>query len=140
MKKCSSCCEIKTPDSFGKKKRAKDGLQSLCKQCNKTYQQVHYATNKQDYLDRNKRAVFDTREWLAAYKTGKPCADCNGVFHHVAMDFDHLGDKLLDVSDMIKHGKKKILEEIAKCELVCSNCHRIRTYERMLLSSNRTGR
>lgn len=135
MKKCSSCGEIKTPDCFGKKKRAKDGLQSLCKPCNKAYQQMHYAANKEDYLARNKRVVSETRGWLVAYKTGKPCTDCGGVFHHVAMDFDHLGDKLFDVSDMIKHGKKKILEEIAKCELVCSNCHRVRTHERMLLSS-----
>lgn len=140
MKKCSSCGEMKELVFFGKKKAARDGLQSFCKPCNRAYQQAHYATNKEDYLERNKRVVAETREWLAAYKTGKPCTDCGGVFHHVAMDFDHLGGKLFDVSDMIKHGKKKILEEIAKCELVCSNCHRVRTYERMLLSSNRTGR
>jgi hypothetical protein len=48
------------------------------------------------------------------------------------MDFDHLKDKEMNLSDMIRRGfgKKKILAEVAKCELVCANCHRLRTFKR----------
>ncbi len=49
------------------------------------------------------------------------------------MDFDHLRDKkskksAVGLMAMQEHSMKVILEEIAKCEVVCSNCHRIRTY------------
>ena len=48
------------------------------------------------------------------------------------MDFDHVrGVKHKNVSELISTlSKKKIDAEIAKCEIVCSNCHRIRTHIR----------
>jgi L-lysine 2,3-aminomutase len=48
------------------------------------------------------------------------------------MDFDHLDDseKLDDVSRLTRFTKKKLLTEIAKCDVVCSNCHRERTHQR----------
>lgn len=48
------------------------------------------------------------------------------------MDFDHIdGDKVDNVGHMrYTAGGNKILEEIAKCEVVCANCHRQRTYAR----------
>jgi hypothetical protein len=49
------------------------------------------------------------------------------------MDFDHVtGEKIQSISRLSRGsgGKKKLLEELKKCELVCSNCHRIRTHER----------
>ena len=63
-----------------------------------------------------------------------PCVDCNGRFHYSAMDFDHMPGftKVDTVSNMTSKGKSRrvLLEEIAKCELVCSNCHRVRTFTR----------
>lgn len=50
------------------------------------------------------------------------------------MDFDHVrGEKKYNIGSMVGRGlsPKLIDEEVAKCELVCSNCHRIRTYARM---------
>lgn len=73
------------------------------------------------------------------------CKDCGNRFHPHAMDFDHLEsinkheilrpvNKLKAGSGMvrfaIRFGWDKFLEEIAKCEIVCSNCHRMRTYNR----------
>lgn len=47
------------------------------------------------------------------------------------LDFDHLDDKVANVVDMPgKFGWDKIQKEIDKCDLICSNCHRRRTYER----------
>ncbi len=64
----------------------------------------------------------------------RPCMDCGGTFPPVCMDFDHLpgNKKSGNVSTMARLGwsTEKILAEIAKCDLVCSNCHRIRTATR----------
>ncbi len=63
-----------------------------------------------------------------------PCADCGQWFPLICMDFDHLGDepKEDEISTMVHRltSEKRILAEIGKCEVVCSNCHRIRTFKR----------
>jgi hypothetical protein len=63
-----------------------------------------------------------------------PCMDCNTAFPAVCMDFDHRpGEvKVGGVSELAKAGRSTdvLLAEIAKCDLVCSNCHRVRTYNR----------
>lgn len=61
-----------------------------------------------------------------------PCMDCGGRFPSVAMDFDHVrGTKVSNVSLLRAHAVETIREEIAKCDVVCSNCHRIRTAKRL---------
>jgi hypothetical protein len=69
---------------------------------------------------------------LAKIKTKRGCADCGYNSHHAALDFDHLPgtEKLFTVSAMARRSWRLVLEEIRKCEVVCANCHRIRTYER----------
>jgi hypothetical protein len=61
----------------------------------------------------------------------QPCADCKNSFHPACMQFDHVrGVKKYNVSNMHGYGWESILAEIAKCELVCANCHALRTYNR----------
>ena len=70
---------------------------------------------------------------VAYYKESNPCVDCGGFFSAVAMDFDHEpGTKFKSISRMVRdeYSMARIKEEIEKCDLVCSNCHRVRTYER----------
>jgi len=59
----------------------------------------------------------------------RPCLDCHGVFPSVAMDFDHVrGVKLFNLSGSgSKYPLSEVLAEIEKCEVVCANCHRVRT-------------
>jgi hypothetical protein len=62
-----------------------------------------------------------------------PCADCGGTFPPVAMDFDHVrGAKARNVSGLVSGAYKIALIEleIAKCDLVCACCHRVRTAAR----------
>jgi hypothetical protein len=61
-----------------------------------------------------------------------PCLDCKEGFLPECMDFDHRDPKtkLMDIAQMIGRRLDKILVEIAKCDLVCANCHRIRTRRR----------
>lgn len=63
-----------------------------------------------------------------------PCTDCNNNFPPCALDFDHLMNKQNLVSSLWNRKESVILEEISKCELVCANCHRIRTFNRNLLN------
>lgn len=81
------------------------------------------------YLGPKRQALADKVE---AIKAAASCADCGGSFPPECMDFDHLGDKVDGVATMVSRTKpwEEIEAEIAKCELVCANCHRIRTKRR----------
>lgn len=82
---------------------------------------------KQDKANERARIV---KAFLADYKISKGCSDCGYKGHHSALDFDHVnGQKEINLcfAKSITQAKK----EITKCEVVCSNCHRIRTYNRL---------
>lgn len=83
--------------------------------------------------------VAYTRNWRPRYLAyrvlvddlkGHPCVDCGGTFPPECMDFDHLGDKKWQIGRMMNFSHEKVRDEIAKCDLVCANCHRIRTKSR----------
>lgn len=59
----------------------------------------------------------------------KPCADCGNVYPPYVMHFDHVrGEKLFNIGNRITIAMSRLLAEIAKCDLVCANCHAIRTH------------
>jgi hypothetical protein len=65
--------------------------------------------------------------------TGVPCADCGQRFPPVVMDFDHRDGETKSGTISTKigiWGWARILAEIAKCDIICANCHRIRTARR----------
>lgn len=81
-------------------------------------------------LARDQRRRVNYRALMSKLKAA-PCADCGRTFPPVCMDFDHTErNKVRGVGSMKNESPAKLLAEIAKCELVCSNCHRIRTEER----------
>lgn len=62
-----------------------------------------------------------------------PCMDCRVSYPPYVMDFDHRGDdlKVMKISTLVTKGNlSALLAEMAKCDLVCSNCHRERTHRR----------
>jgi len=69
---------------------------------------------------------------IDAIKLERGCADCGYNAHAEALDFDHLPGaiKRYEVAQMGRSGWATIEAEIAKCEVVCSNCHRVRTVRR----------
>lgn len=85
-----------------------------------------------------KTSVAKQKAYLSRYiqelKSKTPCMDCKINYPYYVMDFDHVrGRKHKNVMELIPTlSKKKIDEEIAKCEIVCSNCHRIRTHQRKM--------
>ena len=73
-------------------------------------------------------------QYLRDLKTKTPCVDCGINYPYYVMDFDHVrGQKHANVMELVSTlSKKRIDLEIAKCEIVCSNCHRIRTHIRRI--------
>ena len=68
------------------------------------------------------------RAWLNSLKEGKPCSDCGGYFPTCCLDWHHLGRKTMQIGASSCRAKEKLLNEIARCVLLCANCHRIRTH------------
>ena len=94
--------------------------------------------NKRRYYkqDREKNLAYalkrqaERQEFLNEIKN-VPCKDCGNSYPPYCMDFDHVdGDKSGNLSEMKSYSLERILAEIAKCEIVCANCHRIRTFNR----------
>ena len=72
-------------------------------------------------------------DYVAAIKGTLPCSDCRNIFPSCCMDFDHRpGElKIACVGELVLTGTIQDVEaEISKCDLVCANCHRIRTRDR----------
>lgn len=131
---CSRCRQEKPDTEFNKKKGTK--LQPYCKSCQSVWFRSWYAQNQQKEIQRvqviKQRRVAEAVEEIEKLKQA-PCADCKRTFPRVAMDFDHVkGLKFDNVSRMMRQGYslKRIREEIAKCEVVCACCHRVRTANR----------
>lgn len=84
-------------------------------------------------LAKSRAKTIERRDLLAAIKLERGCADCGYKGHFAALDFDHVsGEKFLNVAMMGTFSLDRIMEEVAKCEVVCFRCHRIRERARML--------
>ncbi len=132
MKLCFKCESVQPEDQFAKCARNADGLQKTCRTCMKAYSRDRYQRIK-PVRDAQNRAWRDrTLAQFKAYKQELSCQDC-GIGDWRVLEFDHLGDKVGNVSDLAyKWSWSRLREEIEKCEVVCANCHRIRTHERQL--------
>lgn len=97
--------------------RAKDYDQRpSCKKVRQEYNVLRFETNQ---------------TWVNDYLLEHPCVDC-GETDPVVLEFDHLvqSETNRDVTSMMLYSIEKILSEIAKCEVVCANCHTRRTARR----------
>lgn len=131
MKICGVCKIEKNLDLFAKKK---NGHQYQCKECHKKYRKIHYQQNKQKYI--RKAKIWDAqkrnerRDYLLKYIEKNPCKDC-GETNPLVMEFDHVtGNKVDCISSLLTTSDSIFFEELNKCEVVCANCHRLRTIAR----------
>lgn len=94
--------------------------------------QKSYRTENPEKCRRAKRQCRAKNYEILCKLKEKPCTDCGELFPPFCMDFDHVrGTKVASISRLLSDNKfDKVLEEIEKCELVCANCHRIRTVGR----------
>lgn len=122
VKTCKDCGQTLPYSEFYKNKNVYDGYLNWCKPCNRAR-----------YGEGVKRRAAEFRAYVQKIKLERGCADCGYNAHPAALDFDHLPGS-------VKMGKlasmacgsalKTIHAEIAKCEVVCANCHRVRTANR----------
>lgn len=102
---------------------------SSCKQCHAAYMRDYSKrTNYKDVKQRKARLRN-----LVLNGKRKPCADCGQEYPWYVMEYDHVrGQKLflLSKASSMRISEQRIIEEMAKCDVVCSNCHRERTYRR----------
>jgi hypothetical protein len=133
MTKICGVCKQELPiDSFNVKSRknGKVSRQYCCKECNKQYLKQHYQNNKKYYKDKSKDSIKKNKTLLLEYLKDKKCKDCPET-DAVVLEFDHLRDKEESVSILIRLASwQTVLKEIEKCDIVCANCHRRRTYKR----------
>lgn len=74
----------------------------------------------------------ERKRWIDAHKLERGCTDCGYNAHPAALDFDHLPGtvKVRDIKSGQQLGWAALMAEVSKCEVVCANCHRIRTATR----------
>ena len=129
---CSKCGATKTLDQFHKCARTKDGLQPYCKDCVAKIVNTNYKKDPSKFkASANASRLKHRKMYLDLFK-GKACADC-GNTNPIVFELDHRegSDKVMEVSTMInKRSWKALLNEFNKCDIVCANCHRIRTATR----------
>lgn len=129
IKTCTKCKKKKDVSDFHKHSSSKDGLHSWCKPCALLVRKHHY----EKHPEINKKARIKARqlgrEFIRTYLSSHPCVDCGNDDIRV-LDFDHVrGIKDMAVTELISYSVKRIILEISKCEVRCSNCHRIRHWE-----------
>lgn len=158
-KVCTACKESKTLDSFYINRASKDGLNTRCRACvpsgaakrrlrvakglprytdaelawRKQHPRSHNSNTRTNNRARTRARYAKNLALVQATKVARGCADCGYNAHPVALDFDHLPgtDKISGISRMMSIGNFIALEkELEKCEVVCANCHRIRSSNR----------
>lgn len=132
VKECGKCHKEQPISEYATCNRYKDNHNIYCKSCMREYGRANYRKNKKRYFEVAEKRDKALDELINSYKS-VPCKDCGIEYPHYVMDFDHISDnKFMDISKMRKRRMafSKIIEEIKKCEVVCSNCHRERTNSR----------
>lgn len=113
---------------------SRTGQFSYCRDCRCAYDRRYYAERgKAARLERKRVRREAARAWIDSLKEGRPCMDCGEVFRPYVMHWDHLPGymKVSEISTMVGGwGRDAIQDELKKCELVCANCHVMRTVVR----------
>lgn len=132
---CGKCKREVPITELAWRNKAKGIRHARCKACMRIASQEHYQANKEHYRLRNVRLRKAVGEYLREVKN-VPCMDCGQTYPYYVMDFDHVrGEKLIEVGSMRSYGSSlaSVKKEVFKCDVVCSNCHRVRTFSRSVV-------
>ena len=134
MRRCGRCRQEKGLGEFAWRRKARGQRDNYCRPCRAAYKQEHYAANRQRYISaarsRKIALIAERTDYIVAFLREHPCVDC-GESDPVVLEFDHLRDKKFTISKGLQDREwQSVLDEIAKCDVVCANCHRRRTARR----------
>ncbi len=135
MKHCSKCNKnLSIDDFYFRKTGSRIGEHyEKCKECMKIRGRSYYHNNHDRQLKlaliRKSKSYYEKRAVINSLKE-MPCKDCGVIYPPYVMDFDHEDrkQKIDSVSHMLSHSLEVIMKEISKCDIVCANCHRVRTF------------
>lgn len=134
MKRCNKCKQTKAETEFNKKSKGK--LQAYCRPCDREHSKDYYKKNKEkirrQIYSAFKRRLKERKLFRKEHLLKHPCIDC-GEKNIIVLEFDHInGNKIESISKMVlgAYSLNRIKKEMNKCEVVCSNCHSIRTHNR----------
>ena len=116
MKTCTTCKLEKPLDGFSNDARRPDGKNPQCRQC-------QYDAKKK---------VQNANKAKAIEHLGGKCKRCNiKSEYHDIYDFHHRdpNEKEAEPSKLMYGNWNNIIKEIDKCDLLCSNCHKITHWE-----------
>jgi hypothetical protein len=129
VKTCGVCKKEKPVGDFSKKNKLTSLYSFECKSCHAIYRKSYYENNKQTEINRardlRKKNTNKFKEWKGTLM----CIKCGFAGHHAALHFHHRdpSEKEFSLSRALTIGvsKDRILAEIAKCDVLCANCHAI---------------
>jgi len=138
MKLCKSCGVSKPESDFYRTKPKGESQQryTVCRVCMRAQKRDFYATHAVEQRLRIQAIKKKNRVLRSALvfllKDGAVCCCCGKTYPAVAMDFDHIDPKLKRraVSQLVGRHTVSLsyfFEEIRKCRITCSNCHRVRS-------------
>ena len=131
LRLCARCAEWKTDAQFH---NSRTGQFSYCRDCRRAYDRQYYdERGRTARIARQRDRINKARAWMAGLKSGSPCTDCGETFPVWVMHWDHLPgfEKRDAISVMVTNRTRAaVLDELKKCELVCANCHVMRTVRR----------
>jgi len=134
---CTKCNTEKPISQFSWRNKRKGLYKSQCKSCHAEYRRQHYLDNHEKYKKKARRwndehkdaRLLAARRLVLEYLLAHPCVDC-GESNPIVLEFDHVrGKKYKAVSELMSwdYSLKTLKDEIAKCDVRCANCHRIKT-------------
>jgi hypothetical protein len=129
LRRCGRCNRSLPLTDFNR--HPTDGYQWWCRDCFRAYFRARGQLHRDQTHDARRRRRQRARAFIRDYLETHPCSDC-GVSDPVILEFDHVGPKRAHVGLLSGDGTslRRIKSEIAHCEVVCVNCHRIRTATR----------
>jgi hypothetical protein len=132
VRRCDRCGELKAVAEFAwRRRRGVQRRDNYCRGCRAEYQREHYEKHKERYVERavrrKQQLIAERAKFMIELFRARPCADC-GETDPLVLEFDHLVDKKFNVGAGIRERNlQSVRDEIAKCDVVCANCHRRRT-------------
>lgn len=131
-KKCTKCNDDLTIDNFPVMNKITGKISSMCHDCKREYDREYWENNKHERSEiknkQQKKNRSSKRKYIINFLKKSKCADCP-ISDWRVLEFDHRDreNKSFNIADAVNYSIERIQLEIDKCDVVCANCHRIRT-------------
>ena len=129
MKICSTCSTPKEETEFFFKNKLKGTLHAQCKDCKRELDRKAYNANSHNRKEKIRTTATKSFKFLKSFiqrvKKFSQCSKCGDKRWYV-LDFHHIKGKDYNIGQLINRGPniKKVKNELRKCIVLCSNCHR----------------